>query len=626
MENQRCEVCKSYSGQMSYPSCGHKICSGCFYKIALLNKNTIKNYHNDLEKEIELRCLICCTGKIKITKPKLLEKLEGNIGTKEEEKWEKCDAHKKEIKTFCAQCKTLMCPDCFISHKTLSMFANHQKGDNPTPKKSSGTIGCGLHEELQFYYYCTDCSQPLCEVCKSTQHEGHKRIYIGDFYNQKKEEIKSQLKLPYKTIKEIGMKLDDSDRLVKIEIKKQVNNVKDKIQTFIGFLNEISNGLDKTLDVLNEETKVNNSIFKILYEKLIKDLGILNESPDLYMKYEYLNNLPKNFRINKKQVKLEEKLEETLRGMKKMIELNNSKNPIIIRNVNEDFISSFVLNGHSGHVRNLIQIEDGRLVSASDDNSIKIWDTIDNFACKNTLIEHTSNVYTVTQLQNGKIASGSSDNTIRIWDLQDNFKCLQVLEGHTNNIYSIINLKDGRMISGSGDKTIRVWDIQDNFKNIFTLNGLTSGVKTIIQLKDTRMVSGLDDGTIIVCDVRDNFKFTNNFKGHAKGVQTLIQLRDGRIASGSIDKTIKIWDPSDYFNCLLTLNVHTNSVWSLIQLEDGRLVSGSGDYTIRIWDTQDSFKCISTLNGHYFGVQTLIQLKDSRIASGSGDKTIRIWE
>ena len=59
------------------------------------------------------------------------------------------------------------------------------------------------------------------------------------------------------------MKLDDSDRLAKIEIKKQVNNVKDKIQTFIGFLNEMSNGLDKTLDVLNEETKVNNSIFKI---------------------------------------------------------------------------------------------------------------------------------------------------------------------------------------------------------------------------------------------------------------------------------------------------------------------------------------------------------------------------
>jgi WD40 repeat protein len=626
MENLKCDVCKSYSSQISNFTCEHKICSNCIYKVGLSNKNMIKNFNNDVEKEIELKCVLCSHGKMKITKPKLLEKLNSNNIKGGEEKCETCKAHKKEIKIFCTQCKTLMCPDCFYTHKALPMFNSHQKGENPTPKQSSTTIGCSIHEDLQFYYYCTDCSQPLCEVCKSTQHEGHKRIYIGDFYNEKKEEIKSQLKIPYKTLKEIVMKLDDSDRISKIELKKQVINVKDKIQSFISFLNDISNGLEKTLDMLNEEMKINNSIFKILYEKLMQDLDILNQSPDLYMKYEYLNKLPKNFRINKKQVKLEEKLEETLQSMKKIIEYNNIKNPIIIRNVNEDFIPSYTLNGHNGHVRTLIQIEDGRLASASDDNSVRIWDTDDNFNCTDALSEHTSNVYTVTQLQNGKIASGSSDNTIRIWDPQDNFKFLQALEGHTNNIYSLLQLKDGRLISGSGDKTIRVWNTQDNFKNIFTLNGLTSGVKAIIQLRDGRMASGLDDGTIILCDVKDNFKFTNSFKGHTKGVQTLIQLKDGRIASGSVDKTIKVWDPLDYFNCIATLNVHTNSVWSLIQLEDGRLVSGSGDYTIRIWDTQDNFKCICTLNGHYFGVQSLIQLKDGRLASGSGDKTIRIWE
>ena len=64
------------------------------------------------------------------------------------------------------------------------------------------------------------------------------------------------------------------------------------------------------------------------------------------------------------------------------------------------------------------------------------------------LTGHTNMVSSVTQLKDGRIVSGSEDNTIRVWDLgkrEDEDGYVRVLTGHTSDVYSITQLKDGRI-------------------------------------------------------------------------------------------------------------------------------------------------------------------------------------
>ena len=74
------------------------------------------------------------------------------------------------------------------------------------------------------------------------------------------------------------------------------------------------------------------------------------------------------------------------------------------------------LEGHTGIVRCVIQLTDGRVVSGSYDNTLRIWDTISG-SCLMTLEGHIAGIFCVTQLTDGRLVSGSGDNTIRIWNI-----------------------------------------------------------------------------------------------------------------------------------------------------------------------------------------------------------------
>ena len=71
---------------------------------------------------------------------------------------------------------------------------------------------------------------------------------------------------------------------------------------------------------------------------------------------------------------------------------------------------------------------------------------------------HSGGVRALCLLPDGRLASGSYDNTIRLWDVAAGAETAR-LEGHSGRVDALCLLPDGRLASGSWDRTIRLWDV-----------------------------------------------------------------------------------------------------------------------------------------------------------------------
>ena len=77
------------------------------------------------------------------------------------------------------------------------------------------------------------------------------------------------------------------------------------------------------------------------------------------------------------------------------------------------------MHGLAQAIQSLMCIEGDRIVSASWDKSIRIWN-IEKKSYKEiaTLVGHSNEVLCLCDIGNGKIASGSDDSLIKIWDVE----------------------------------------------------------------------------------------------------------------------------------------------------------------------------------------------------------------
>ena len=183
-----------------------------------------------------------------------------------------------------------------------------------------------------------------------------------------------------------------------------------------------------------------------------------------------------------------------------------------------------------------------------------------------------------------RIVSGSDDKSVRVWDVLMGEQ-LNVLNGHTELVTLVTFSMDGmRIVSGSCDESVRVWDTL-TAEQLNVLNGHTDWVNSAAFLMySTRIVSGSDDKSVRVWDASTG-KQLNVLNGHTESVTSVAFSTDGtRIVSGSFDNSVRVWEALTGKQ-LDVLNGHTSSVNSVAFLTDGaRIISGSHDNSVRVWD------------------------------------------
>ena len=610
-------------------SCNHITCFNCLIKDLTLSQfKTCENKNN-----ITFRC-VCNIGTTSFPFEEF-QKILKKINTPPPPR--KCREHDTEGTKYCRDCELWLCEKCLEIHKVFNKI--HSLENKELPLKEI----CETHSEYTQYYcmQCREEICSFC-VANGGKHKEHKYIPFEKFKNYI-QEIKDKLKYKTleeceKNLEEIRNKktkekenkinnfVNQIDELIKLinivkdfyvkDIEKKMESfnkvidlMKESYKYFYNLLNNEKQDfytidyLKQIVEIIDVKTAYSNFDELIDASNLISKFKLKNpflyeinttEMPSAYTIDTYTfdklrrNVISKFDRLNMKQFKYEKKINIIINSISHIIKINDNNgiaiaagnDILIIEDLNNyDPDDPEVMSGHTKIITSIILLTENKLVSGSEDKTIKIWD-IKNRQCLSTITGNYESIHSLLKLNDNTIAAGSHD-TIRVFNT-DNKKELYSLIGHEKSICTLIKLNDDKIISGSYDNLIKIWDLKDKICD-YSLYGHDTTVFVVLLLQDGRLASGSGsrDKALKIWDL-ENKRCDCTLVGHKREIKCMVQLNNGWLVTGSVDKTIKIWNIKKKC-CLQTLVSHFEAVNSLCILDKDRFISGGKDQDIIFW-------------------------------------------
>jgi WD40 repeat protein len=250
-----------------------------------------------------------------------------------------------------------------------------------------------------------------------------------------------------------------------------------------------------------------------------------------------------------------------------------------------------------------------------------------------TLAGHEDAVACVAVAPDGRIITGSDDTSVKLWR---GGECVRTIEVHTDMVSAVAVLPGGaRFFSGALDETAKLWTIDGELDRSFELGSIAHEpgmciVHCLAVLPDgVHFVVGLDGDGVTGFDVRlyhVDGTLVHTFEGHEDWVCAVAVTHDGQyIISGAADYRVKAWSVASK-SLVSTCAGHRGEVLAVAAMPDGqRILSGSVEHTVRVWlldgTPENTFSEL-----HTAWVRALVALPDNQHAlSASDDRTVKLF-
>ena len=290
------------------------------------------------------------------------------------------------------------------------------------------------------------------------------------------------------------------------------------------------------------------------------------------------------------------------------------------------------LSGHDGPVTAVAFSPDAsRLATASNDNSIKLWDaaTGQNYL---TITGNGSPVNDVVFTADGsQVISAAENGQIILWNADTGNRII-TRTGESGPVYALALSPDGtQLATANEDTSVRVWDT-----NSWETRYLAFGHDNVVRDVDfnsggTQLASAGDDGRIIIWNALTGASLNSiepsfNDQGEAIRINAIdFSPDDTLIAAANSNNAVRLWDLETGIR-VNRLAGHAAKVDDVIFSTDGDVViTASTDGTAKIWRV-DSGQAIDTLPGHPGGVLSLAFNPDAQqLATTGQDGVGRLW-
>ena len=627
-----CDYCKTSNPDLDIFSCNHKICPKCLFRLIFLHN--IKDMST--KDDIEIKC-----------------------------KCEQGILHKSIDDIY------------EINNKKNIIYEKLSQENNIINNNEL----CQIHNDKQLSYYCINCSEEICELCKNDEkHKEHKIFEKENLINLLRKEI-GELKMNYQNKENFEEKWKEICKKLKEEAQIKFNELLIKIEditkALINFKNLYENMFKQDLIKSAKILK----LYKLLYFHYYFEKNTYKESTDI-AHLRYIFSIPNEISsieiIKSEEIFNElEKIKNSITSLK--LEDSGFNTKINFSKIKHGYkIDQFIEKAHDKLLNGIVELSDNKFITGSLDFTMKIWQENNHkFEAIQKIKGQCGAICSMTQLSNGSIVTtAANNNNINIWISQggdDNYVISQSLSSHTKQVLTIAELQNGKLLSGGLDNSVIIWDKDANgsyfetqrikdknaIVKIITLenNKFAFASENIIRIMIQKKIKKESQDAKELDDVFDDLVIDKNMENdeepfivcfklskHVGRIKCLLLMKNGYLISGGSDmgkkkdNSILIWKPNnlDGFFHIQTLEGHKSDINGLIELKDGRLASSSKDRTIRIWKTvikEDKdkenmiqFHIDEILNEHKHGIYLIFQLKDERIFSSTSESAIVIWK
>lgn len=106
----------------------------------------------------------------------------------------------------------------------------------------------------------------------------------------------------------------------------------------------------------------------------------------------------------------------------------------------------------------LRELSNGDVAAGLGNGALYIIGVTDELLIKTIFVEgHTKTINSIIELENNKIVTSSDENDLILWDLKDR-ESMYLIKGHTDLVTCLCYISGKRFASASRDKTIKIWE------------------------------------------------------------------------------------------------------------------------------------------------------------------------